>query len=174
MTKFSNADFHGDIVLKLGVITAHKCGLHPLTKFRDCPSKPKYNRMLNEYVNSLGEDWEATITRDFNTIINEEVMNENFDPANIQVAGLSTTKTLLLTPEQYEVDKDTPAFQEDQGFKMEIVEKTEMFFSPTNIENEPELPKDGETENKCEAPIHVQSCSGSEQQPEELQCKPDL
>jgi len=168
MTKFSTADFQGDTALKLGVITAHKCGLHPLTKFRDCPSKTKYNRMLNEYVNSLGEDWETTLTRDFQTIINEEVMNENFDPSVLQVSGLSTTKTLLMTNEQYELDKDTPAFQPDQGFKMEIVEKTEMIFSPTNIENEPQLSQNGEAKNECEKPVYGELGTGSEQQPEEL------
>ena len=174
MTKFSTADFQGNTATRLGVIAAHKCGLHPLTKFRDCPSKPKFNRMLNEYVNSLGDDWETTITNDCNKILNEEVFTDDFNPQNIQVAGLSTTKTLLMTTEQYELDKDTPAFQPDQGFKMEIVEKPEMIFSPTTIENESFLPKDTEARGECKEAVSCELGTGSEQQPEELQCQPDL
>ena len=170
MTKFSTADFQGDIALKLGVITAYKCGLHPLTKFRDCPSKTKYNRMLNEYVNSLGEEWEQTITNDCNRIMNEEVFTDNFNPENIQVAGLSTTKTLLMTTEQYEIDKNNPAFSPDCNFKIEIVEKPEMFFSPTNIENEPVLSQNNEASTEHKTSLSGELGIGSEQQPEEPKC----
>jgi len=168
--KFCVSDFQGDTAVRLGVITAFKCGLPPLTHFKDAPSKPKFNRILNEYVNSLGEDWESVIIRDCNTILNEEVLNETFNPATYQVSGLSTTKTILMTPEQYEIDKENPAFQADQGFNIEIVEKPEMFFSPNNIENEPELSQDSKTRGECEETIPLQLSIGSKQQPEEFEC----
>jgi hypothetical protein len=168
MPRFTTADFQGDTATRLGVIAAHKCGLHPLTKFSECPSKKKFNRILNEYVNSLGDDWETTITNDCNTIINEDVLTDNFNPANCHISGLSTTKTLLMTSEQFEMNGLNPAFSEDCNFKIEIVEKPEMFFSPNNIENEPDLPKDSETGCECQEAILSELGTGSEQQSKEL------
>jgi hypothetical protein len=135
MPRFSQMDFSGETAQRLQVIIAYKCGEHPLTPFSKVASKQKFNRLLNEYINSLGEDWNSVILKDFNLIVNEEILNDSFKAENISCSGLTTTKTLLMTSEQYEIDKENPAFGKDY-FTIEIVEKPENILSLNNI-NEP-------------------------------------
>jgi hypothetical protein len=132
MPRFTQMDFCGETSQRLQVIIANKCGEHPLTPFSKVASKPKFNRLLNEYVNSLGDDWDAVILKDFNLIVNEEILNDNFKAEEISCSGLTTTKTLLMTSEQYEIDKENPAFNKDY-FNIEIVEKPENILSSNNI-----------------------------------------
>ena len=98
-------------------------------------------------------------------------MNENFNPATqLIIGGGCGDKTILLTPEQYEIDKENPAFSKECGFNIEIVEKPKMIFSSNDIENESVIPQNEQTGKQCETTIPIQSCSGSEQQPTEFEC----
>ena len=76
MSRFTAEDFHGETAQRLQVIINNKLGKHPLMPFRETPSKSKFNRVLNEYVNDLGTDWQNTIKNDFQIIFDEDIMNE--------------------------------------------------------------------------------------------------
>lgn len=102
--KFQQSDFQGDTVTRLSVIIQTKMGNPPLTLFRDMgeSQKKKFNRLLNEYVNMLGEDWEKIIQDQFNLICQEDVFVESFDPSKLDILLTGGNKELLLTEEQKE------------------------------------------------------------------------
>lgn len=120
MSRFTAEDFHGETAQRLQVIINNKLGKHPLMPFRETPSKSKFNRVLNEYVNALGTDWRDTIKNDFQIIFDEDIMNDDFKPEAVPVQTVFT-KHVLLTTEQAEGEyKDEPAFKE---LIVSIVEK---------------------------------------------------
>ena len=120
MSRFTAEDFHGETAQRLQVIINNKFGKHPLMPFRETPSKSKFNKELNLYVNALGTDWRNTIQNDFQIIFDEDIMNEEFNPAT-QPVQTSFIKNVLLTTEQAEgTYKDEPAFKE---LNVSIVEK---------------------------------------------------
>jgi len=60
---------------QLQVIIMSKRELDPMTDFRQLEPKQKriFNEVLNEYIRLLPDDFEPTITNDFNLICNEEI-----------------------------------------------------------------------------------------------------
>jgi hypothetical protein len=102
--KFQQSDFQGDTVTRLSVIIQSKMGNPPLTLFRDMgeSQKKKFNRLLNEYVSMLGEDWEKIIQDQFNLICQEDIFVESFDPSKLDILLTGGNKELLLTEEQKE------------------------------------------------------------------------
>jgi len=74
----------------------------PLTQFKDLPpsQKKKFNRLLNEYIFELPDDWESVILADFNRIVLEDILNEDFDPSKMVVKDCNTEPQMLLTEEQ--------------------------------------------------------------------------
>ena len=101
---FTQADFTPENAQRLSVIVCHRMNINPLSSFNSLPpsQRTKYNRILNEYVNSLGDDWYTKLLTDFNNIVNEDILNENFQPSKQYVPQVNTDRTLLLTPEQQE------------------------------------------------------------------------
>jgi hypothetical protein len=55
---------------------------------------------MNEYIKSLPEDWEPKLMEDFNTLVNEELLTDEFDPSTMFVPVINTDSTVLLTEEQ--------------------------------------------------------------------------
>jgi hypothetical protein len=104
MPKFSKEDFTTENAIRLSVITMKRMELKPLTDFRDLPEsqKKKFNRLMNEYIANLGEDWETKILDDFNLIVNEDILTEEFNPSTQMVRELNTDIQILLTDEQKE------------------------------------------------------------------------
>jgi hypothetical protein len=102
--KFQATDFQGETATRLGVIVQSKMGNPPLMLFRDLgdSQKKKFNRLLNEYVNMLGEDWEKIIQDQFNLICSEDIFVESFDPSKLDILLTGGNKELLLTEEQKE------------------------------------------------------------------------
>ena len=100
--KFQATDFQGETVTRLGVIIQSKMGNSPLTQFRDMSEsqKKKFNRLLNEYVKMLGNDWEKEIMDQFNLICQEDIFTESFDPSKLDILMNGGNKELLLTDEQ--------------------------------------------------------------------------
>ena len=100
--KFQQSNFSGDTVTRLGVIIQSKMGNSPLTQFRDMgeSQQKKFNRLLNEYVKMLGEDWEKEIMDQFNLICQEDIFTESFDPSKLDILMNGGNKELLLTDEQ--------------------------------------------------------------------------
>jgi hypothetical protein len=62
---------------------------------------------MNEYIQSLGEDWEKVMLDEFNLIVNEDILNEEFDPTKTIVKDVITERKVLLSPEQEEWIKRT-------------------------------------------------------------------
>jgi len=82
-------------------------GKHPLHPFRDLGEgeKKKFNRIMNEYIQSLDEEWERTLNADFNQTCDEELFTADFRPERLAVPQGS--KELLLTEENLTyVDKE--------------------------------------------------------------------
>lgn len=99
---FSQEDFNQANATRLNVIIMKQMDKHPLTHFYSLGQalKDKHKRLLNEYIASLPEDWETKILTDFNTIVNEEILNENFDPSKQFIREINTDPQMLLSPEQ--------------------------------------------------------------------------
>jgi hypothetical protein len=110
MPKFSNADFTTENATRLSVITMPKIGREPLTGFKSLNEgqQKKFNRVMNEYIQSLGENWEETLLADFNTIVSEDILNGDFNAGNHAVPELNSQHTLVLSPEQKEFFQNCP------------------------------------------------------------------
>ena len=108
MPKFSKEDFTQENATRLMVITMSKMGRPPLTQFKDLPQsqKTKFNRLMNEYIQSLGEDWETKLLEEFNLIVNEDILNEEFGAGRVFVRETITERKVLFSPEQEEWIKE--------------------------------------------------------------------
>ena len=104
MPKFSKEDFTQDNATRIMVIIMSKMGRPPLTQFKDLPQsqKTKFNRLMNEYIADLGEDWNTKLLDDFNLIVNEDILNEEFDAGRVFVRETITDRNVLLNEEQQE------------------------------------------------------------------------
>jgi hypothetical protein len=99
---FTKADFTQEVATRLTVIIMSKMEKKPLTSFFSLePSqKKKFNRLMNEYIVSLGEEWKDKMEADFNLIVNEDILNESFDPSKLHVKDVTLEPKMLLSPEQ--------------------------------------------------------------------------
>ena len=99
---FSKADFTQTVATQLTVIIMSKMSKPPLTSFfsLEKSQKTKFNRIMNEYIASLPEEWKDKLEADFNTIVNEDILNEDFDPSKVYVKDVNSEPKMLLSPEQ--------------------------------------------------------------------------
>ena len=104
---FTHNDFTPDNAQRLSVIIMKQMGKSPLTGFKSLPptQQKKFNRIMNEYIQSLGEEWTPKLMSDFNQIVNEDILNEEFDPSKEYIPQVNTEKDLMLTEEQEEFFK---------------------------------------------------------------------
>ena len=116
MPKFSKEDFNQENATRLMVIIMSKMGRPPLSQFRDLPQsqKTKFNRLMNEYIADLGEEWNAKLLEDFNLIVNEDILNEEFDAGRVFIRETYTDRNVMLTEEQQEWIKK----EEEEGKKV--------------------------------------------------------
>lgn len=119
MSYFTKEDFKGENCERLNLVINHKMGLPLLTSFHSLTDskKKKFNKMLNEYINTnLGNfvNWQDILKNEFNEIVSEEYLNENFKPDKQIVPILNTHNELLISKEQQEfLEKDPEAIQYD-------------------------------------------------------------
>ena len=94
---FSTLDFNKENAQRLCVIIMKQMGKNILTPFKSLGStkQAKFNRLLNEYIQSLPEDWEPVLMRDFNQIVEEDLLNEEFDPSTTFIPVIDTDRKLL-------------------------------------------------------------------------------
>ena len=101
---FGKDDFNKDNAQRLSVIIMNKLGRPPMTAFNSLPpsQKTKFNRVMNEYIQEhlQIEQWMDKLHADFNQVVNEDIMNEDFDPSQQFVVECNTEHQLLLTEEQ--------------------------------------------------------------------------
>ena len=109
MPLFTKEDFlKPEVGQRLSVIIMSKINKNVLTLFNKLIAKDKkeFNKYLNEYIGSLGEDWQETLTKDFNEVCTLDLFDpENyFKPENIptQVGECE----LILTEEQKQFQED--------------------------------------------------------------------
>lgn len=120
--KFTAEDFTAENATRLSVIIQSKMGNPPLTPFKSLmeSQQKKFNRLLNEYVNMLGDDWYNIILDQFNLIMQEDVLNESFDPSKQTIGMVGGNKELLLSDEQKEfitkeLEKDIDEYKKEVG-----------------------------------------------------------
>jgi hypothetical protein len=101
---FSKDNFTKENAQRISVIIMTKMGRPPLTPFASLPDsqKTKFNRVMNEYINEnlQRDDWFDVLLTEFNRIVNEDILNEDFDPSKQFVLEHNTDHQLLLTEEQ--------------------------------------------------------------------------
>lgn len=101
---FSHSDFTKENAQRLSVIVMSRMGRPPLQAFSSLPAgqQQTFNRMLNEYIKmELNiEEWNAKLINDFNTIVDQQILHEGFDPSKQYVPIYNTVPELLLSEEQ--------------------------------------------------------------------------
>jgi hypothetical protein len=99
---FSKEDFTAENAQRISVIIMPRMKKHALTSFRslDDRLKAKFNKLMNEYIASLGEDWEPKLLHDFNEVCYDEIFVDNFNPEAHAVPMLDTEVKLLLSEDQ--------------------------------------------------------------------------
>ena len=98
---FSQDDFQ-EHSQRLNVIIMSKMNKPVLSSFRRLGEydKKKFNKLLNQYIQSLpAEGWLDILMNDFNDITQEAIFNENFDPSRIYVSNVNTEPQLLSAEE---------------------------------------------------------------------------
>jgi len=86
-------------------------GKHPMSSFHTLPEtqKRKFNRTMNDYIRDrLGENWEEVLHEDFNAVVLEDILNEDFDPSKQFVPELNSKTELILNEEQNEYFEKNP------------------------------------------------------------------
>jgi len=101
---FSKTDFNKENAQRLSVIIMTQMGKPPLTSFSSLggSQQMKFNRLLNGYINDhlQVETWEDTLLRDFNRIVNEDIINDEFDAGKQFVEIVNTDRQMLLSEDQ--------------------------------------------------------------------------
>lgn len=107
---FGKDDFTKENAQRLSVIIMPKLGYGPLHSFKSLgdSQQKKFNRVMNEYIRALPDEWEPVLLGDFNRIVNEDILNEDFNPANQFVPSYNVTRETLLSEEQKDYFADKP------------------------------------------------------------------
>lgn len=109
MPLFTKDDFlKPEIGEKLSVIIMNKMKKPVLTAFKNLKirEKKEFNELLNQYIQTLGEDWDNILTKDFNETCQEELFDtENFMELEKISCPVGECE-LLLTEEQKQFQED--------------------------------------------------------------------
>ena len=101
---FSKEDFNKENAERLSVIIMAQMDKPPLTCFPQLTTsqRTKFNRLLNEYIQNYlqTDDWQDKLLYDFNLIITDDVLNEEFDASKQFVPIINTDRELLLNENQ--------------------------------------------------------------------------
>ena len=91
---FSTKDFSdGTNRLKFNAIIMDKLLLPPLTPYSKLEGqtiKRKYHNELQEYIRTLDENWNETLTKDFNLIMGDYMSSNKFQPESLYVPTIFT------------------------------------------------------------------------------------
>ncbi len=102
---FQQEDFTKENAQKLSAIIMTKMDRHPLSCFGNlnAHSQKKFNRILNEFIRDMPDEWQPYLEDIYNEIINDKVFNETFKPENASIREVNSESTLLVTEEQREL-----------------------------------------------------------------------
>ena len=101
---FNQQDFE-EHSSRLRLIIMSKMNKQILTRFNqlDDREKKKFNKMLNQYIQSLPpfkEDWMDKLVDDFNELCLDNIFTEKFDPAKCYCPNVNNTPTLISKEEE--------------------------------------------------------------------------
>lgn len=102
--QFSKSDFmNPEVSMKLRMVCMEIFDRPVSTPFKNLKAyeQRKFNRILNNYIQSLGEDWRETLTSDFNRVCSEHIFNNEFDPEKHYIRELNTDIQHLTKEETY-------------------------------------------------------------------------
>ena len=104
MPYFSKEDWTPENATRLNLIVMTKMALDPFSLFRDLgeSQKKKYNRILNQYIQSLGENGVEQLKQEFDQLVTEDILTENFKPEKVFVPVMNSEPQLLLREDQKE------------------------------------------------------------------------
>jgi len=104
MPHFSKEDWTPENATRLNLIVMTKMALDPFSLFRDLgeSQKKKYNRILNQYIQSLGENGVEQLKAEFDQLVMEDILTEKFKPELCPVQILNSEPQLLLREDQKE------------------------------------------------------------------------
>jgi len=151
MPLFTKEDFlKPEVGQRLSVIIMSKINKNVLTLFNKLITKDKkeFNKYLNKYIASLGEDWEETIIKDFNEVCTLELFDtENYFKAENIPTQVGESE-LILTEEQkqFEEDMKDPIKKAlwEENLKAEILEAERKALEEGRVHIMP-LPEDVES-----------------------------
>jgi hypothetical protein len=104
MPYFSKEDWTPENATRLNLIVMTKMALDPFSLFKDLgeSQKKKYNRILNQYIQSLGENGVEQLKQEFDQLVTEDILTENFKPEKVFVPQINSEPQLLLREDQKE------------------------------------------------------------------------
>jgi hypothetical protein len=104
MPHFSKEDWTPENATRLNLIVMTKMALDPFSLFKDLgeSQKKKYNRILNQYIQSLGENGVEQLKADFDQLVMEDILTEKFKPEKVFVPVMNSEPQLLLREDQKE------------------------------------------------------------------------
>ena len=104
MPYFSKEDWTAENATRLNRIVMTKMALDPFSLFRDLgeSQKKKYNRILNQYIQSLGENGIEQLKQDFDQLVMEDILTDKFKPETVFVPQINSEPQLLLREDQKE------------------------------------------------------------------------
>jgi aminobenzoyl-glutamate utilization protein B len=82
MPCFSKEDWTPENATRLNLIVMTKMALDPFSSFKDLEEsqKKKYNRILNQYIQSLGDKGVEQLKEEFDQLVMEDILTEKFKP----------------------------------------------------------------------------------------------
>jgi len=104
MPCFSKEDWTPENATRLNLIVMTKMALDPFSSFRDLEEsqKKKYNRILNQYIQSLGDKGVEQLKEEFDQLVMEDILTEKFKAERCPVQILKKEPQLLLREDQKE------------------------------------------------------------------------
>jgi hypothetical protein len=104
MPQFSKEDWTPENATRLNLIVMTKMALDPFSLFKDLgeSQKKKYNRILNQYIQSLGENGVEQLKAEFDQLVMEDILTEKFKAEKCPVQILNSEPQLLLREDQKE------------------------------------------------------------------------
>lgn len=104
MPYFSKEDWTPENATRLNLIVMTKMALDPFSLFKDLgeSQKKKYNRILNQYIQSLGENGVEQLKQEFDQLVTEDILTDKFKPETVFVPQINSEPQLLLREDQKE------------------------------------------------------------------------
>lgn len=147
MPEFSKEDFlNPEVAQRLSVIIMSRMDKNVLLSFSKLTPKDKkhFNKLMNEYIVSLGIDWKQKVEADFNEVCQDELFSsENYFKAETIDVPVGESE-VVLTDQQRQFEED----MKDPEKYAEWLEKLKADI----IESEQKM-KDRELEAQKDTPI---------------------